>query len=194
MSNLSNIMQNGDVQTAEPQVFESMTESDQAALLYIAALEAAEEDIEDEAATTESTSIMEGVLPEDQAVVEASIVRLDKKAKKQRAYKLSILQCAKESDDKQYKQLETLWRMEKFLFRKLEKKYAARARSRMTQTAKRAGNKEGGIMAKAKRILTRGGKTRSQRETDKALAGQTKPPTQIKQQFTSITQKLGGKI
>ena len=44
MSNLSNIMQNGDVQTAEPQVFESMTESDQAALLYIAALEAAEED------------------------------------------------------------------------------------------------------------------------------------------------------
>lgn len=194
MSNLSNIMQNGGVQTAEPQVFESMTESDQAALLYIAALEAAEEDIEDEAATTESTSIMEGVLPEDQAVVEASIVRLDKKAKKQRAYKLSILQCAKESDDKQYKQLETLWRMEKFLFRKLEKKYAARARSRMTQTAKRAGNKEGGIMAKAKRILTRGGKTRSQRETDKALAGQTKPPTQIKQQFTSITQKLGGKI
>lgn len=194
MSNLGNLMQNGGVVTAEPQQFESMTESDQSALLYIAMLEAAEEEVEDETVSTESATIMEGVMPEDHAVVEASIVRLDKKAKRQRAYKLAILQCAKEDDNKDYKKLETLWRMEKFLFRKLEKRYAARARSRMTQTAKKAGDKEGGVLAKAKRVLTRGGKTRSQRETEKALAGQTKPPAQIKQQTTSIMQKLGNKI
>ena len=139
-------------------------------------------------------TIMEGVMPEDQAILEVSIVRLDKKAKKQRAYKMAILQCAKDDDNKDYKKLETIWRMEKFLFRKLEKKYMARARSRMKQTANKAKTGKNPVVKKAVGVLKRGGQTRSQRETAKALAGQTKPPTQIKSQFNSIQAKLASKI
>jgi hypothetical protein len=120
--------------------------------------------------------------------MEVSIVRLDKKAKKQKAYKLAILQCAKDDDNKDYKKLETIWRMEKFLLRKLEKKYAARARSRMHQTANKASGNHPKVK-KAKGVLTR-----SQKETQKALAGDIKPPTKVKQQFNSIATKLSSKI
>lgn len=201
MSNLSSLLQSDGVQLGEPAVFEHVTDTDMANLLAIAMEDAMVEGltdlIEDEQEcgnTVGEGTIMEGVAPEDQAILEVSIVRLDKKAKKQRAYKMAILQCAKDDDNKDYKKLETLWRMEKFLFRKLEKKYMQRARSRMKQTGNKVKSGNNPIIKRAGSNLRRGGQTRSQRETAKALAGQTKPPSQIKSQFNSIQQKLAGKI
>jgi hypothetical protein len=188
MSNLSSLIQGEGVQLGDT-TFESMTETDMANLLAIAITEACEEDEVEKVVAEEQTGVLlEGVTPDDAPILEVSIVRLDKKAKKQKAYKLAILQCAKDDDNKDYKKLETIWRMEKFLLRKLEKKYAARARSRMKQTANKANGSHPAIK-KAKNVLTR-----SQRETKKALAGDTKPPTQVKSQFNSIAAKLSGKI
>lgn len=200
MSNLSSLVQGEGIQIAENVEFESMTESQMADILSVAMEEAVVEGlsevINDEKESGNAVgegTIMEGVLPEDAAVMEVSVVRLDKKARKQRAYKLAILQCAKDDDNKDYKKLETIWRMEKFLFRKLEKRYMARARSRMNQTANKASGKNG-IVTRAKHILKHGGETRSQKETAKALAGQVKPPTQLKTQFNSIATKLSNKM
>lgn len=200
MSNLSSLVQGEGIQIAENVEFESMTESQMADILSVAMEEAVVEGlsevINDEKESGNAVgegTIMEGVLPEDAAVMEVSVVRLDKKARKQRAYKLAILQCAKDDDNKDYKKLETIWRMEKFLFRKLEKRYMSRARSRMKQTANKASGKNG-IVTRAKQILKHGGETRSQKETAKALAGQVKPPTQLKTQFNSIATKLSNKL
>lgn len=200
MSNLSSLVQGEGIQIAENVEFESMTESQMADILSVAMEEAVVEGlsevINDEKESGNAVgegTIMEGVLPEDAAVMEVSVVRLDKKARKQRAYKLAILQCAKDDDNKDYKKLETIWRMEKFLFRKLEKRYMSRARSRMNQTANKASGKNG-IVTRAKQILKHGGETRSQKETAKALAGQVKPPTQLKTQFNSIATKLSNKL
>jgi len=189
MSNLSTLMQSGNVQLAENVEYVSMTESDMANLLAIAIQEAILEGVSEEVCDPEEDkSVTEGTLPEDMAVLETSIVRLDKAAKKQRAYKLAILQTAKEAESKDYKKLETLWRMEKYLFRRLEKKYQSKARSRMHQTAKKASGNNG-IVQRAKSVLTR-----SQKETKKALAGDIKPPSQVKSQFKTITQKLSSKV
>ena len=200
MSNLSSLVQGEGIQIAENVEFESMTESQMADILSVAMEEAVVEGlsevINDEKESGNAVgegTIMEGVLPEDAAVMEVSVVRLDKKARKQRAYKLAILQCGKDDDNKDYKKLETIWRMEKFLFRKLEKRYMSRARSRMKQTANKASGKNG-IVTRAKQILKHGGETRSQKETAKALAGQVKPPTQLKTQFNSIATKLSNKL
>lgn len=188
MSNLSSLMQNGSIQVAEPTEFESMTESQMVQLLTIAMEDAAVEELTESISADGDQSILEGVLPEDMVVMERTIVKMDKKAKKQRAYKLAILQCAKEDDNKEYKQLETLWKMEKYIMRRLEKKYAQRARSRMKQTAKKAkGNS--GIVNKVKNILTR-----SEKETQKAMTGNNKVPSKVKSQFTSIGAKIKNKI
>ena len=187
MSNLSSLMQNDSVQVAEPEVFESMTETQMSQIMMIAMEDVAVEEMMESISADNGQSVLEGTIPEDLVVMEKTIVRMDKKAKKQRAYKLAILQCAKDDNNKEYKQLETLWKMEKFIMRRLEKRYAQRARSRMKQTASKANGK--GIVAKVKNALTR-----SQRETQKALSGQTKIPSKVKSQFTSISSKIGSKI
>lgn len=194
MSIVGSLIQNGGVTLGEttPQ-FESMTDADVSGIVCLALQEAMIEGVTDVISDEPNGTLMEGTLPDDLPVLEVSVVRLDKKAKKQQAYKLAILQCARDDDNKDYKKLETIWRMEKFIFRKLEKRYAARAKSRMNQAAKKTtGNHP--IVAKARQILKRGGETRSEKETKKALAGQTKPPAEVKKQFGTITQKLGAKL
>lgn len=194
MSNLSNLLNGDTASLADPVVYESMTETQMSHLMQIALEDAALEELTESLATDEGNEAMfEGALPEDVAVLEKTIVRMDKAAKKQRAYKLAIFQCAKDDGNKDYGKLETLWRMEKYLTRRLEKKYAARAKSRMKQTASKSKAK-GGLMTKAKAKLNGPHLTRSQKETQRAFAGQTKPPTQVKSQFNSISQKLAGKI
>lgn len=192
MSNLSNLMQNGSVQPAEPVVYESMTEDQMSQIMMIALEDAAIEEMQESVSNDGGQSILEGAIPEDLVVMEKTIVRMDKQAKKQRAYKLAILQCAKDDDNKDYKKLETIWKMEKYLMRRLEKRYAQKARSRMKQTAKKANGP--GLVEKVKHALSKPTLTRSQRETQKALSGQTKIPSQVKSQFTSISAKIGNKI
>lgn len=193
MSILSDLLQNDEVVLAEATEFESITESEMAQLIQVAIEDVAVEEATETLVSADSEDfILEGATPDDAVVMEKTIVRMDKAAKKQRAYKLAILQCAKEDDNKDYKKLETLWQMEKYLMRRLEKKYASRARSRAKQASKKANGP--GIISKAKKNLSGPKLTRSQRETQKALAGDTKAPSKIKSQFNSISQNIGGKI
>lgn len=72
-----------------------------------------------------------------QVVTERSIVRLDKNAKKKHAYKVAILQLAKEDNNKLYKKLLRLWKIENVILRKLEKKYASKAQARAKEAVRR---------------------------------------------------------
>lgn len=70
-----------------------------------------------------------------------NIVRLNKQAKLNRAYKTAILQCAAEDKRKEYKKLRTLWKLEAALFKKLERTYKnkalARAKTAVKELSKR---------------------------------------------------------
>ena len=82
-------------------------------------------------------------------VTEKNIVKLDKNAKKQRAYKVAILQCAAEDNRKEYKKLRKLWQLEAIIFKKLEKIYKNRAMARAKESMKKMGRSKSPIAAKA---------------------------------------------
>lgn len=71
-------------------------------------------------------------------LVERSIVRLDKQAKTKKAEKMAVFQVAKQKGDKEFKKLLTLWKLEKFIERRLEKRYAAQAKQLAKQAMKKA--------------------------------------------------------
>lgn len=195
MSNLTNLMNGGEIAIAEATEFESITEAQMVQLIEMAIQDIAVEEMM-ESLSADDAMLLEGVLPEDAVVMEKTIVRMDKAAKKQKAYKLAILQCAKDDDNKDYKKLETLWKMQKYLMRRLEKRYATKAKSRMNQASKKTGKNKLGMKLKA-HLGVNSSKpklTRSQRETQKALAGDTKIPSQIKSQFKNINTSLNSKI
>jgi len=79
-----------------------------------------------------SMAVTEGIL------LEKNIVRLDKKAKLQNAYKTAIFTVAKEHNDRDYKKLVTVWKMERALEAKLEKKYKNEAMKRAKEMMKKA--------------------------------------------------------
>ena len=88
-------------------------------------------------------------------VMEKNIVKLDKNAKLERAYKTAILQCAAEDKRKEYKKLRTLWKMEAALFAKLERMYKNKAKARAKEAVKkmkRSGNGTGKIAKTAGRV------------------------------------------
>lgn len=70
-------------------------------------------------------------------VTEKNIVKLDKNAKKQRAYKVGIIQCAAEDNAKEYKKIRKLWQMEAILFKKMEKKYKNKAMAKAKEAMRR---------------------------------------------------------
>lgn len=82
-------------------------------------------------------------------VTEKNIVKLDKNAKKQRAYKVGILQCAAEDNRKEYKKLRKLWQMEAILFKKLEKIYKNKAMARAKEAMRNMGRSKSTSAAKA---------------------------------------------
>lgn len=85
-------------------------------------------------------------------LLERSIVKLDKKAKKSKAYELAKLQLAKEDNSRDWKKLVTLWKMEKVIKNKFDKIYGARA----LRLAAKAGNKAKSTnSAKAKVVTNR---------------------------------------
>lgn len=71
-----------------------------------------------------------------------NIVRLNKEAKLNRAYKTAVLQCAAEDKRKEYKKLRTLWKMEAVLFKKLERIYKNKAMSRARVAVKELNKKK----------------------------------------------------
>lgn len=72
-------------------------------------------------------------------VTEKTIVKLDKKAKLSRAYKVAILKCAAQKNDRDYKKLRKLWILEAKLFKKLEAKYGNKAKAMSRQAVAKLG-------------------------------------------------------
>ena len=97
---------------------------------------------------TENTYDLGKAINED-ILVERSIVRLDKEAKKNKAYKMAIFQIAKEKGDRDFKKLLTLWKLERFLEAKLEKRYSAQAKQLAKQAMKKSKNTKSKAVGKA---------------------------------------------
>lgn len=70
-------------------------------------------------------------------VTEKSIIKLDKAAKLNKAYKLAVLQCAAEDKRKEYAKLRQLWMIESGYFKKLEKMYKHKAMARAKEAVKK---------------------------------------------------------
>ena len=99
---------------------------------------------------TENTYDLGKAINED-ILVERSIVRLDKEAKKSRAFKMAVFQTAKEKGDRDFKKLMTLWKLERFLEEKLTKRYLAPAKAKTKEAMKRAKNTKSKVIAKITR-------------------------------------------
>ena len=99
-------------------------------------------------ALTENTYDLGKAINED-ILVERSIVRLDKEAKKNKAYKMAIFQTAKEKGDRDFKKLLTLWKLERFIEAKLEKRYSAQAKQLAKQAMKKSKNTKSKAVGKA---------------------------------------------
>jgi hypothetical protein len=97
---------------------------------------------------TENTYDLGKAINED-ILVERSIVRLDKEAKKNKAYKMAVFQIAKEKGDRDFKKLLTIWKLERFLEGKLEKRYSAQAKQLAKQSMKKSKNSKSKAVGKA---------------------------------------------
>ena len=97
---------------------------------------------------TENTYDLGKAINED-ILVERSIVRLDKEAKKNKAYKMAIFQVAKEKNDRDFRKLLTLWKLERFIEAKLEKRYSAQAKQLAKQAMKNSKNTKSKAVGKA---------------------------------------------
>lgn len=77
-------------------------------------------------------------------VQEKTIVRLDKKARLNRAYMTAVFAVAKKKKDKKFKKLQTLWKLEKAIEKYLIKRYgneAMRQAKKSMQNASRSNSK-----------------------------------------------------
>lgn len=87
-------------------------------------------------------------------VTEKTIVRLDKKAKLERAFKTAVFTIAREKKDPKFKKLLTVWKMERALEAYLLKKYQAEGLKRAKLAVARLGkgskkDTKAGVVAKA---------------------------------------------
>lgn len=80
---------------------------------------------------------------------ERTIVRLDKVAKRNKAEKMAVFQIAKQKKDRDFKKLLTIWKLERFLEAKLEKRYAAQAKTLAKKTLKNAAQSKSKVVSKA---------------------------------------------
>lgn len=145
-----------------------VSESDMAALLTAALEDACSDEELDEL----SEGVQSGEITNLTPVEERSIVKLDKKAKKQHLYRLAIYQEAKEANDPFYEKLKTCWEAERMLDDKLEKKYHMKAQARMREMMKQSKNSKNAKMQKAHSKADR--LTKSQKQTQRALSGTNK--------------------
>lgn len=162
---------------------ESMSEEALAQIITVA-LESTCTDEELDSLTEGTQAVTEGV-GGFEPVLERSIVKLDKTAKKQREYKLAVLHVAKEMGLKEYKQWCTIRKMDTLLMRKMEKRCATKAKAYMREAAKKAKESKKGPFKKVADRLTR-----SQRNTQIAMSGDTQIPAQLKSQTSAIAAKL----
>ena len=97
---------------------------------------------------TENTYDIGKAVNED-ILVERSIVRLDKNAKKNKAFKMAVFQIAKQKGDRDFKKLMTVWKLERFLENKLTKRYQAQANKLAKESLKKAKKKKKKVVNKA---------------------------------------------
>lgn len=121
-------------------------------------------------------------------VLERSIVKLDKNAKKQQAYKMAVLQVAKEMDLKEYKQWCTVKKMERVLMNRMEKRCHTKAKAYMREAAKRSKESTKNPIKKVSNALSR-----SMQRTQKALKGDNNVPSDLRSKTSAIVNKLGNK-
>lgn len=121
-------------------------------------------------------------------VLERSIVKLDKNAKKQKAYKMAVLQVAKEMDLKEYKQWCTIKKMERVLMNRMEKRCYTKAKAYMREAAKRSKESTKNPIKKVANTLSR-----SMKRTQTALKGNNAVPSDLKSKTSAIVNRLGNK-
>nr|DAJ68118.1 MAG TPA: hypothetical protein [Caudoviricetes sp.] len=85
----------------------------------------------------------------EELLTEKTILKMDKVARLNRAYKTSIFQVAREKKDPLFKKLLTVWKMERFLEGKLEKKYGNEGRRRAKKVVANAGKSKSPLVKKA---------------------------------------------
>lgn len=179
MSILNELAQGGTI-VEESTGPEFVSEMDMSDLLVMALVETcADEELEEL-----KESFQSGVI-QFTPVEERSIVKLDKKAKKEKTYRLALYQVAKEHGDKNYEKLVTLWKAEAILVRNIEKRWHSKAMSRMKEMMKQSNQSKSPTVKKSGDILTR-----SQLKTKKALSGTAKMDSKTNAKTNAIVNKL----
>lgn len=160
---------------------EPVTENTIAAVLAMALEETCNEEELDELVEQANSNLL--VLT---PVEERSIVKLDKKAKKQQAYKVALYKAADEKNLKEFKQLKTLWAAERELDAIIERKCHARAKQIMNEMMRKSKESSTPKIKKAGDSITR-----SQARTKKALSGMVKADHKTQAQAKKIGNKFG---
>ena len=101
-------------------------------------------------------------LVSNEIVMEKTIVRMDKKAKLQKALKTATFTIAREKKDQKFLKLLTIWRIERALEAYLLKKYHNEALRRAKAAVQRAGKISAGTGNKSKAVSSAIDKAKSQ--------------------------------
>ena len=101
-------------------------------------------------------------LVDNEIVLEKTIVRMDKKAKLQKALKTATFTIAREKNDPKFKKLLTIWRLERALEAYLLKKYHNEALRRAKASVQRAGKLSATAGNKSKKVTSAIDKAKSQ--------------------------------
>lgn len=89
-------------------------------------------------------------------LMEKTIIKFDKKAKKAQLYEVAVAAIAREKKDPLYKKLNTVYKMERILKAKLRKKYNAQAQQKVKEYLNRAKKSKSGILSRiANKIMGR---------------------------------------
>lgn len=124
---------------------ENLTTEDQALIMEAAIIDIASN--EELTAFLENKTEVDAALSEE-VLLERTIVKLDKKAKLNKAQKMAIFQIAKEKKDPKFKKLLTIWRIERHLEEYLEQRYGNEALRRAKKTAMNAKKSKSNLIKK----------------------------------------------
>ena len=93
-------------------------------------------------------AIAEGLL------TERTIVKFDKNAKRAQLYEVAVAACAREHNDPDFRKLQTVYKMERILKKKLRKKYNSQAQKKVKEYLARAKKSKSGIISRIAHKIT----------------------------------------
>lgn len=120
-------------------------------MILEAAILATSSDEEIEAFLENTTAVND--LLQREILEERTIVRLDKKAKLNRAIKVAEFQIAKEKNDKNFRKLITIWKMERECEAAIHKKYHTQAVSRAKKASRKGSGTSSNVVNRAAKGL-----------------------------------------